>query len=141
MYYMLIISHNADEFSKVCRPALVNMCPAQFSLAPVTIASSPLPHFATHPKIRSGMSSIPWEDKSSIAFWRGTDRGAVNWDRSSVNISEYNLRIADRIAKAAKSRIQIACRCCRGGRCIGVLDECVPRPSKCGTCTRALPGP
>lgn len=140
MYYMLIMSHNADEFSKVCRPALVNMCPAQFSLAPVTIASCPLPHFATHPKIRSGMSSIPWEDKSSIAFWRGTDRGAVNWDRSSVNISEY-LRIADRIAKAAKSRIQIACRCCRGGRCIGVLDECVPRPSKCGTCTRALPGP
>lgn len=39
-------------FPNVCRPALVNM---------------------------SGMSSIPWEDKSSIAFWRGTDRGAVNW--------------------------------------------------------------
>ena len=32
MYYMLIISHNADEFSKVCRPALVNMCPAQVQL-------------------------------------------------------------------------------------------------------------
>ena len=39
-------------FPNVCRPALVNM---------------------------SGMSSIPWEQKSSIAFWRGTDRGAVNW--------------------------------------------------------------
>ncbi|CAK9082255.1 unnamed protein product [Durusdinium trenchii] len=39
-------------FPNVCRPALVNM---------------------------SGMSPIPWEQKLPIAFWRGTDRGAVNW--------------------------------------------------------------
>ncbi|CAJ1391914.1 unnamed protein product [Effrenium voratum] len=39
-------------FPNVCRPALVNM---------------------------SSMSAIPWEQKTPIAFWRGTDRGAVNW--------------------------------------------------------------
>lgn len=70
---------------KVCRPALVNMCPAQsFSLAPVPQLASCLAATQSS-KIRSGMSSIPWEDKSSIAFWRGTDRGAVNWDGSSMN--------------------------------------------------------
>ncbi|CAE7883764.1 POGLUT2 [Symbiodinium microadriaticum] len=39
-------------FPNVCRPALVNM---------------------------SSMSAIPWEAKTPAAFWRGTDRGAVNW--------------------------------------------------------------
>ncbi|CAE8721490.1 unnamed protein product [Polarella glacialis] len=39
-------------FPNVCRPALVNM---------------------------SAMSAVPWRKKKGIAFWRGTDRGAVNW--------------------------------------------------------------
>jgi len=39
-------------FPNVCRPALVNM---------------------------SMMSRIPWHEKRDVAFWRGTDRGAVNW--------------------------------------------------------------
>eukprot|EP00933_Yihiella_yeosuensis_P055686 TRINITY_DN54550_c0_g1_i1.p1 TRINITY_DN54550_c0_g1~~TRINITY_DN54550_c0_g1_i1.p1 ORF type:complete len:481 (-),score=78.95 TRINITY_DN54550_c0_g1_i1:21-1433(-) len=39
-------------FPNVCRPALVNM---------------------------SEMSPVPWQEKKDIAFWRGTDRGAVNW--------------------------------------------------------------
>jgi len=39
-------------FPNVCRPALVNM---------------------------SGMSRVPWAEKRDAAFWRGTDRGAVNW--------------------------------------------------------------
>eukprot|EP00747_Dinoflagellata_sp_TGD_P191573 gnl/TRDRNA2_/TRDRNA2_55147_c0_seq1.p1 gnl/TRDRNA2_/TRDRNA2_55147_c0~~gnl/TRDRNA2_/TRDRNA2_55147_c0_seq1.p1 ORF type:complete len:324 (+),score=62.78 gnl/TRDRNA2_/TRDRNA2_55147_c0_seq1:47-973(+) len=39
-------------FPNVCRPALVNM---------------------------SGMSTVPWDEKRKTAFWRGTDRGAVNW--------------------------------------------------------------
>ncbi|CAK0810616.1 unnamed protein product [Prorocentrum cordatum] len=39
-------------FPNVCRPALVNM---------------------------SAMPSVPWEQKAREGFWRGTDRGAVNW--------------------------------------------------------------
>lgn len=39
-------------FPNVCRPSLVNM---------------------------SGMSRIAWDAKRKVAFWRGTDRGAVNW--------------------------------------------------------------
>jgi len=39
-------------FPNVCRPSLVNM---------------------------SRMSPIPWAQKRNAVFWRGTDRGAVNW--------------------------------------------------------------
>eukprot|EP00928_Gymnodinium_smaydae_P054234 TRINITY_DN38046_c0_g1_i1.p1 TRINITY_DN38046_c0_g1~~TRINITY_DN38046_c0_g1_i1.p1 ORF type:complete len:706 (-),score=73.39 TRINITY_DN38046_c0_g1_i1:6-2123(-) len=39
-------------FPNTCRPALVNI---------------------------SNLSKVPWADKRKIAFWRGTDRGAVNW--------------------------------------------------------------
>eukprot|EP00913_Durusdinium_trenchii_P035104 g32838.t1 len=51
-------------FPNVCRPALVNM---------------------------SGMSPIPWEQKLPIAFWRGTDRGAVNWD-AALDASKLELQ-------------------------------------------------
>ena len=37
-------------------------------------------------KPRSGMSAIPWETKTPTAFWRGTDRGAVNWAWPSEGI-------------------------------------------------------
>lgn len=51
------------------------------------------------------MSPIPWEQKLPIAFWRGTDRGAVNWD-AALDASKLELQrtFCYRAAKAIEVR-------------------------------------
>lgn len=73
--------------------------------------------------MRSGMSSIPWEEKSSIAFWRGTDRGAVNWDRV-LNPLSYS-HWWNEMNMIGKNRN---------------FKTLILRPLRCETCTKVPPG-
>ena len=48
-------------FPNVCRPALVNLTAVVMGAARESLT--------------------PWSEKKPVAFWRGTDRGSVNWAR------------------------------------------------------------